>query len=72
MNKMTDYQDRIVRIHGFVGGKPVVKGTRIPVELVLKYLAYDPNLQTLFETFPQLTLDDHEAGKEFERKALRA
>ncbi len=39
----------------------MVKGTRIPVELVLEYLAYDPNVQTLFEAFPELTLEDVKA-----------
>ena len=55
------YHDRIVRIPGLVGGKPVVKGTRIPVELVLEYLAYDPDLKTLFEAFPRLTIEDVKA-----------
>jgi uncharacterized protein (DUF433 family) len=59
--KQIHYQDRIVRIPGLVGGKPVVKGTRIPVELVLQYFAYDPNVKTLFEAFPALTLDDVKA-----------
>ena len=61
ITKQPNYQDRIVRIPGLVGGKPVVKGTRIPVELVLQYLAYDPNINTLFEAFPHLTLDDVKA-----------
>jgi uncharacterized protein (DUF433 family) len=55
------YQDRIVRIPGLVGGKPVVKGTRIPVDLILKYLAHDPDVKTLFEAFPKLTIDDVKA-----------
>jgi uncharacterized protein (DUF433 family) len=55
------YQDRIVRIPGLVGGKPVVKGTRIPVDLVLKYLAYDPDVTPLFEAFPKLTMEDVKA-----------
>lgn len=55
------YQDRIVRIPGLVGGKPVIKGTRIPVDLVLKYLAYNPDVHTLFEAFPKLTMEDVKA-----------
>src|SRR5437868_4959038 len=53
--KQQTSQDRIVRIPGLVGGKPVIEGTRIPVELVLKYLAYDPDIHTLLEAFPRLT-----------------
>lgn len=61
VTKQIDYHNRIVRISGVVGGKPVVKGTRIPVTLVLAYLAEDPNVQTLFEAFPSLTLEDVKA-----------
>lgn len=57
----TTYQDRIVRIPGLVVGKPVIKGTRIPVWLVLEYLAEDPNTNTLFEAFPALTTEDVKA-----------
>ena len=39
-------------------GKPVVKGTRIPVELVLKRLAQDLNVETLLKAYPRLTLED--------------
>jgi uncharacterized protein (DUF433 family) len=38
-------------------GKPVVKGTRMPVELVLAKLAADPRLDELFLDYPELTLD---------------
>jgi uncharacterized protein (DUF433 family) len=55
------YQDRIVRIRGVVGGKPVIKGTRISVELVLQYLIGDPHVENLFAAFPHLTIDDVKA-----------
>ena len=42
-------------------GKPVVKGTRIPVELVLEYLARNPNFGDLFADYPRLTMDDVKA-----------
>ena len=61
MATKTIYHERIVRIPGLVGGKPVVRGTRIPVELVLQYLAYDPDVNTLFEAFPRLTIEDVKA-----------
>ena len=46
-------------------GKPVVRGTRIPVELVLKRLAQDLDLQTLFEAYPRLTREDVQACLEY-------
>jgi uncharacterized protein (DUF433 family) len=54
----TNYHDRIVRIRGFVGGKPVIKGTRVSAELVLQYLVGDPHAENLFAAFPHLTMDD--------------
>jgi len=54
----TNYRDCIVRIRGVVGGKPVIKGTRISVELVLQYLIGDPDVKNLFAAFPHLTIDD--------------
>jgi len=54
----TNYRDRIVRARGVVGGKPVIKGTRISVELVLQYLIGDPHVENLFAAFPHLTMDD--------------
>lgn len=55
------YQDRITIDPEILVGKPVVEGTRIPVELVLKRLAQDLNLKTLFEAYPRLTEEDVKA-----------
>jgi uncharacterized protein (DUF433 family) len=52
------YQDRITTDPEIMGGKPVVKGTRIPVELVLEELAANPDLNVLLAAHPALTLDD--------------
>ena len=49
---------RIVVDPRIMAGKPVVQGTRIPVELVLKRLAEDLDLATLYGAFPRLTPDD--------------
>ncbi len=54
-------QERIVRIPGLVGGKPVIKGTRIPVDMILERLASDLDLKTLFEDYPDLTEEDIKA-----------
>ncbi len=42
-------------------GKPVVKGTRIPVERVIDHLAGNPDLTDLFDAFPELTREDVQA-----------
>lgn len=52
---------RIVVDPRIMAGKPVVRGTRIPVDLVLKRLSQDLDLQTLFESYPRLTEADVKA-----------
>jgi uncharacterized protein (DUF433 family) len=39
-------------------GKPVVSGTRVPVELVLRHLAQSLDVGDVLEAFPHLTRDD--------------
>lgn len=52
---------RIIRDPDIMVGKPVVKGTRIPVALVLGQLAHNPDLQELFAAYPHLTIADVQA-----------
>ncbi len=52
---------RIVRDPEILGGKPVVKGTRITVAVVLAYLARNPNFSELFADYPRLSLADVQA-----------
>ena len=68
--RQTNYHNRIVRTPGVVGEKPVVKGTRIPVRLVLECLAEDPNLQTLFEAFPHVTMADVKACLDYAKELV--
>jgi uncharacterized protein (DUF433 family) len=56
-----NYTVRIVRIPGVLGGKPVIKGTRIPVDLILERLTYDLDFKTLFADYPDLTEEDVKA-----------
>ncbi len=59
--------DRVVVDPRVMAGKPVVRGTRIPVELVLKRLAQDLDLPGLFEAYPRLTIEDVRACLEYAR-----
>ena len=49
---------RVIEDPGIMAGKPVVKGTRIPVEKVLEQLSFKPDINELLAIFPELTLDD--------------
>ena len=42
-------------------GKPVVRGTRIPVELLLRKLGEGASTADLLDAYPRLTLDDLQA-----------
>ena len=42
-------------------GKPVIAGTRMPVELVLAKLVANPDLDEFFLDYPELTIDDVKA-----------
>ncbi|MDQ3694445.1 MAG: DUF433 domain-containing protein [Chloroflexota bacterium] len=42
-------------------GKPVIAGSRMPVEFVLMKLAADPDLDDFFLDYPELTVDDVKA-----------
>ncbi len=55
------YRDRIVIDPEILVGKPVVRGTRIPVELVLKRLGQDLDVESLLQAYPRLTRDDVKA-----------
>jgi uncharacterized protein (DUF433 family) len=55
------YQERIVADPRILAGKPVVKGTRIAVDLVLEELAQNPDVNELLAAHPDLTRTDVQA-----------
>jgi uncharacterized protein (DUF433 family) len=48
-----------------MGGKPVIRGTRIPVELVLRKLGAGLAAETIIADHPHLTLEDIRAAQAF-------
>lgn len=55
------YQDYITVNPDVLVGKPLVKGTRIPVELVLKRLSQDLDVDALLVAYPRLTRESTRA-----------
>jgi uncharacterized protein (DUF433 family) len=53
-------------------GKPRVKGTRIPVSLVLGYLAAGQNAGQIIAEFPDLTRDQIAACLDYARASIRS
>ena len=55
------YQERIVTDPRILAGKPVIKGTRIAVDLVLEELSHNPDIHELLAAHPDLSLTDVQA-----------
>jgi uncharacterized protein (DUF433 family) len=55
------HRERIVADPRILGGKPVVKGTRIAVDLVLEELSHNPDIGELLVAHPDLTRTDVQA-----------
>jgi uncharacterized protein (DUF433 family) len=47
---------------GVMGGKPCIKGTRVPVDLLLDYLASGVTIEGLLKGYPALTEEDVHAA----------
>ncbi len=62
------------RIHAdpaILVGKPVVRGTRISVELILDWLSESFDLDEFFAAYPRLTVEDIQAALAFAKDAVR-
>jgi uncharacterized protein (DUF433 family) len=53
-------------------GKPVVRGTRITVELILEKLAAGETMEEILDAHPRLTREGIQAALRFAAEALRA
>ena len=57
--------ERISMSPDVMGGKPVVRGTRIPVEIVLRKLGAGISPEEIIKDHPRLTLEDIRAAQTF-------
>ncbi len=64
---MINWHDYIESAPEVLKGKPRIKNTRIPVSLILGYLASDYNFDDIIEEFPELTRDDISACLSYAR-----
>lgn len=51
-------EGRIIVDPKILAGKPVIRGTRIPVYLVLNLLAHGKRAQDIIEEYPELSKED--------------
>ena len=52
-----NYQDLIIRDPRICGGRPVVKGTRVPIKTILASLAAGDRITDILTSYPTLTED---------------
>jgi len=55
-----------------MGGKPVIKGTRITVESILRRLSEGLNIKEILEDYPYLTEEDIRAALLYASKVLES
>ncbi len=53
-----DYKQRITTDSKIMLGKPVIKGTRITVELILRKLSQGLTVEEILDGYPHLTKED--------------
>jgi uncharacterized protein (DUF433 family) len=54
--------DRVEINAGVMQGKPVIRGTRVPVELVLRKLAEGATSEDILDAYPRLVEEDIRAA----------
>jgi len=59
------FPERITASHEVMLGKPVIRGTRITVELVLRKLSQGATVADLVTMYPQLEAADVQAALEY-------
>ena len=58
---MTDYNNRIEANPEIMFGKPCIKGTRVPVDLILRKLAARWTYADIMDAYPRVKSEDIEA-----------
>ena len=48
-----------------MAGKPVIKGTRVPVDTIIRLIARGITVKEILEDYPHLTKEDIEAALEY-------
>ena len=66
-----EWRDRITSDPTILAGKPVVKGTRISIELILGWLANGWSHEQILASYPQIAREDILAALAFAREMMR-
>lgn len=66
-----EWRDRITSDPAVLAGKPVIKGTRISVELILGWLANGWTYEQILASYPRITREDILAALAFAGEMMR-
>jgi uncharacterized protein (DUF433 family) len=67
---MDEWRRRIVVDPKVMVGKPVIAGTRIPVEQILRKLAASMSVEAILRDYPRLTREDIQAALAYASEAV--
>ena len=63
--------DRITSDSAILGGKPIIRGTRISVAMILEWTASGADRDAILRKHPQLTADDVEQAATYAASAVQ-
>jgi uncharacterized protein (DUF433 family) len=72
MDSKRDFLKRIVVDRKIVAGKPVIKGTRVPVDAIILRIAEGQTFDEMLEDYPNITKKDIRAALEYAAYVVRA
>lgn len=70
MQQPADWHDRVICDPHILRGKPTIKGTRIPVTLVLNLIEHGYSFARIIEAYPNLSEDDIRAALAYAQARL--
>lgn len=65
-------ESRIVVDPAILAGKPVIRGTRVPVHLVVALLGAGESVNDIVREYPQLTREDVAAAAKFASRLIES
>ncbi|RMI09213.1 MAG: DUF433 domain-containing protein [Calditrichaeota bacterium] len=68
MKENLDFLQRISSDPDICHGKPVIKGTRIPVYLIVSLIAEGESMESILRDYPSLTPEDIKAALKYAAK----
>ncbi|MBI2145420.1 DUF433 domain-containing protein [Candidatus Woesearchaeota archaeon] len=66
-----DFMRRIVVDPKVMAGKPIIRGTRVPVDAILQRIAEGMTFEEVLQDYPNITREDIKAALEYSANVVR-